>query len=151
MYIPTRTPFAAYSAPTSTAHTKQIHTKGCTGGTGSAASLFFPAFYTLCFPATSDVTSFSHHPEPNSPFPPSPLPFSPTSSLPLVAARHKDAAVAFAKEARVEPGADLNVVEQRMKIRTVVQQGDVKVRRTCFLPYATHCTHRPTSCGHGRK
>jgi len=43
----------------------------------------------------------------------------------LVVEGHKDAAVAFQKESGVEPGADLNVVEQRMEIRAVVQQGNV--------------------------
>jgi hypothetical protein len=43
----------------------------------------------------------------------------------LVVEGHKDAAAAFQREAAVQPGADLNVVEQRTKIRSVIQQGDV--------------------------
>jgi hypothetical protein len=43
----------------------------------------------------------------------------------LVVEGYKEAAEAFQREAGVHPGADLNVVEQRTKIREVVQQGDI--------------------------
>eukprot|EP00039_Didymoeca_costata_P006525 m.91083 g.91083 ORF g.91083 m.91083 type:complete len:230 (-) comp13288_c0_seq5:1804-2493(-) len=43
----------------------------------------------------------------------------------LVVEGHKDASVAFEKETGEKPMVDLSVVEQRMKIRSVVQDGNI--------------------------